>query len=320
MRRLTAIDRERVLRTLTFWLRPDFILRVVNRFQKVAGFDRSIALASSALTAVIPLAILVSSVLPQIGGKDTADRIIDRYDLTGKGAQAVKDIFSPESGVSPSIGIFGALFTMIAVLSFTRGVQRLFEQTWELAPLSVRNTVNGLRWILGLAVYLVATGFVRRVIDTGKLELVATLVLAPLVVGFLVWSGYLLSARRIAWRDLVPFGVVGAAGLSLYAVGASIYVPHLFTAYADRYGVIGAIFAMISSLFALMVVIVGSASVGREVHDELGRIRSGIKPSDDEVQRQWENVIREARTRYAVARERLDEYRASRRGKDDPGA
>ena len=45
------VDRERVLRTLTFWLRPEFVLRVFNRFQKVAGFDRAIALASSTLTA-----------------------------------------------------------------------------------------------------------------------------------------------------------------------------------------------------------------------------------------------------------------------------
>ena len=55
------MDRERVVRTLTFWLRPEFVLRVVNRFQKVAGFDRSIALASGALTATIPLAIITSA-------------------------------------------------------------------------------------------------------------------------------------------------------------------------------------------------------------------------------------------------------------------
>ena len=47
------VNRERVVRTLTFWLRPQFVLRVVNRFQKVAGFDRAIALASGALTAMI---------------------------------------------------------------------------------------------------------------------------------------------------------------------------------------------------------------------------------------------------------------------------
>ena len=81
------MDRERVLRTLTFWLRPEFVLRVVNRFQKVAGFDRSIALASSALTAVIPLAIVAGAITSALGGKSTAERIIDRYDLTGGGAE-----------------------------------------------------------------------------------------------------------------------------------------------------------------------------------------------------------------------------------------
>ena len=76
-------DRRRVIRTLTFWLRPEFLLRVVSRFQKVAGFDRSIALASGALTATIPLTIVAGVVSSALGGKGTADRIIDRYDLTG---------------------------------------------------------------------------------------------------------------------------------------------------------------------------------------------------------------------------------------------
>src|SRR6058998_3064387 len=145
--RIPHVERKDVVRLATFWLRPAFVLRVVNRFQKIAGFDRAIALASSSLTALIPLMIIGSVVRGWLGGKDTADRIIDRYDLTGGGAEAVRDIFAPPSGTSTSIGIAGVFFLMIAVLSFTRGVQRLFEQTWELKPLSVRNTLNGLVWI-----------------------------------------------------------------------------------------------------------------------------------------------------------------------------
>ena len=59
-------------------------------------------------------------------------------------------MFSPPSGTSTSLGIVGVFFLLIAVLSFTRAMQRLFEQTWELKPLSVRNTVNGLIWVGGL--------------------------------------------------------------------------------------------------------------------------------------------------------------------------
>ena len=310
--RARPVNRERVVRTLTFWLRPEFVLRVVNRFQKVAGFDRAIALASSALTALIPLTILASSVASELGGKGTADRIIDRYELTGGGAEAVREVFAPPTGTSTTIGIAGFLFLMIAILSFSRAVQRLIEQTWELDPLSVRNTLNGLLWIGMLALYLALSGLLHAALGRSRLELGAALVSVPLTVAFLIFSGRLLSANRIERRDLLPFGILGAVLLAACSVAATVYVPHLFSSYATRYGVIGAVFAMISALFCVMVVVVGSASAGREVHDELGRIRRGERPADDEVQRQWGEVTAEARSRWELRREQIQARRRKR--------
>ena len=63
---------------------------------------------------------------------------------------------------------------------------------------------------------------------------------------FLAWSGRVLSANRIAGPDLMPFAILGALLLAAYSVGATVYVPHLFDTFATRYGVIGAVFAMIS--------------------------------------------------------------------------
>ena len=172
--------RERIARTLTFWLRPRFVLQVVNRFQKVAGFDRAIALASSALTALIPLAVVASAFSEKLGGKDTAQRIIDRYDLTGGGAEAVRDIFAPASAAGGGLGLAGAVFVLLALLSFARMMQRLFEQAWELEPLSVRNTPNQLLWLCGLSVYLVLSGFLHAALGERPLELAATLLTVPL--------------------------------------------------------------------------------------------------------------------------------------------
>src|SRR3954451_21535096 len=290
--------RERVLRTLTFWLRPEFMLRVVSRFQKVAGFDRAIALASGALTALIPLTIITSAFASELGGKGTAQRIIDRYDLTGGGAEAVKDIFSPPSGTTTSVGILGFLFLMVAVLSFSRGMQRLFEQTWELDSLSVRNTFNGLLWIVGLAVWAGLSGVLRGELGHTRLEVAATLITLPLTAAFMVWSGSVLSAKRISRQELLPFGVLGSVVFALYSLGAAVYVPHLFSTYASRYGVIGAVFAMISTLFCVMVIFVGWAAAGREIHDELGRIRRGERPADDDVRHQWDEVTTQARSRW----------------------
>ena len=280
------------------------MLRVVGRFQTLVGFDRSMALSASALTAVIPLAIVASALASRLGGRSTADRIIDRYELTGGGAEAVEAIFAPASGPSTSVGLVGLFFVLIAVLSFTRAFQRLFEQTWELRPLSVRNSLNGLLWIGGLAVYLIASGIVRAALGDSTLELTAMVVTMPLSAIFLVWSGRVLSARRIAAAQLMPFAVVAAACVAVYSVGANVYLPHMFSTYATRYGAIGAVFALISALFCVMLIMVASAAAGREIQAELDRIRRGEQPPDDEVRRQWDEITAEARSRWDVLRAR----------------
>ena len=93
---------------------------------------------------------------------------------------------------------------------------------------------------------------------------------------------------------------------AVYSVAATIYVPRLFSSYATRYGVIGAVFAMISALFCVTLILVGSAALGREVGDELARIRRGERPPDHEVRREWDNVIAEARSRWGTAHHWLD--------------
>lgn len=303
------VDRERIRRTLTFWLRPAFVLRVLNRFQRVAGFDRAIALASSALTALIPLAIIAGALLPHADAGNAAHTIIVRYGLTGGGAKAVEDVLSPASGMNTDVSVLGVFLLVVAVLSFSRGVQRLFEQTWELTPLGVRNTLNDLVWIVGLVCYIGFSWWIRGLFDGGRVQLIATLVLMPGWAIFLAWSGRVLSARRIEWRSLLPFAIVGAGLLTIGLIGASVYVPHLFSSYASRYGAIGAVLAMISALFALMVVVVACAAIGREVSEELDRIGRGERPPDDEVRREWDAVIEEARSRWETLRARIDHVR-----------
>ncbi|MDH6117724.1 hypothetical protein [Kitasatospora sp. GAS204B] len=271
------------------------------------------ALASSALTALVPLAILGGTVLTRIGHQDLAGRIISRYGLTGGGAEAVRQLFAPNADAGA--GVVSTIFLVISLLSFTRATQRLFEQTWQLKPLSVRNTTNGLRWVAGLAGYLLVTGWLQAALGWGYLGLAAAVAELPVTAAFLVWTGWVLSAKRIAWRDLLPFGVIAAVLSALYAVGATIYLPRLFSSYATRYGVVGAVFAMISALFIVMLVTVGSAAVGREVQDELGRIRRGQRPADDEIRRQWDTVVEQMRSRWHSAREQL----GSRREHDDRG-
>ncbi|MFD5563804.1 YhjD/YihY/BrkB family envelope integrity protein [Kitasatospora griseola] len=288
---------------MTFWLRPAFALRVYSRFQRLVGFDRSMALASAALTALIPLALLCGGLAARLGAKDIAERVVERYGLTGDGAEAVRRLL-PESSDWTTLGLFGGVFLLISVLSLARAAQRLFEQGWDLPPLSVRNTVNGLRWILLLAAYVALSGLAHATFS--RRELGAALVEAPLTLAFLLWSGRLLSAHRIPGRDLMPFAVVCAVALTGYSVAMTAYLPRLFDSYANRYGAVGAVFAMLSALFGAMLTVVASTAIGNEVRVEIARIGRGERPPDNEVRRQWAAVLQQARSRWRTTRGKAD--------------
>ncbi|WP_460067554.1 hypothetical protein [Streptomyces sp. YKOK-I1] len=273
------------------------MLRVVNRFQKIAGFDRAMALASGALAALIPLSVLIGALF----GGEAADRIINRYRLTGEGAEAVRAVFSAES-TGAGVGVFGTVFLAISVLSFSRTVQRLFEQTWELRPLGVRNTRNGLWWICALSIYSAVIGWLYVALDGGRLGLAAAVCEVPVTAVFLTWSGRILSAKRLAGAVLFPFAVSAAVLTAVYSVVAAVYLPRLFNSYTARYGPAGAVFGMASALFGAMLVVVASAALGREVRDELIRIRQGRRPSPDEVRRQWDSIVEQTRSRWRAVR------------------
>ena len=273
------------------------MLRVINRFQKIAGFDRSMALASGALTALIPLAVLSGAVF----GGEAADRIINRYRLTGEGAEAVRAVFSADAA-SAGVGVFGTVFLAISVLSFSRTMQRLFEQTWELKPLGVRNTRNGLWWICVLSFYTAVIGWLYVVLGGGRLGLAAAVCEVPVTTVFFTFSGWILSAKRLAGVALLPFAICAAVLTSAYSVLAAIYLPRLFNSYASRYGAAGSVFGMASVLFGAMLVLVLSSALGREVRDELVRIRQGLRPSQDEVRRQWDSIVEQTRSRWRTVR------------------
>lgn len=273
------------------------MLRVISRFQKIAGFDRAMALASGALTALIPLTVLGGALF----GEEAADRIINRYGLTGSGAEAVRTVFSAGSA-SAGVGVFGMLFLAISVLSFSRAMQRLFEQAWELKPLGVRNTRGGLWWIGTLTVYSAVIGWIYVVLGGGRLGVAAAVCEVPVSAAFLTWSGWILSAKRLAWPVLLPFALSAAVLTAAYSVVAAVYLPRLFNSYASRYGAAGAVFGMATTLFGAMLVVVASAALGREVRDELTRIRQGRRPSQDEVRRQWESIVEQTRSRWRTVR------------------
>ena len=184
----------------------------------------------------------------------------------------------------------------------------------------MRNTKNGLVWIGGLIVYATAAGFVRTTFDDGVLEVVTSTALVAASLAFTLWTGRVLTNRRVTIRQLLPGAILLVVLTTIVGIAGDIYVPRLFNSYATRYGALGAVFAMISWLFVLAVVIVGSVAVGREVWAELEAIRRGDKPSNAQIEAEWAKVRvqvelgrAQVNERVGTMRERIRARRAARK-------
>ena len=222
---------------------------------RLNAIDRSLALGAQAFGAVIPLLILVEALEP--GDTGISDELITRFDLEGAAAAAVDDAFAVTSGQT-SMTALSVLLLVVSVLSFTRRLQRLYEDTWEFEQRGFRGTGWGLAWIGFFVIYATLHPALDSVVD-GSAGIVMSLAGAFLI-GLL--TPYLLLGRRLPWRRLLPQAGVTAGGLTALGIWSAIYMPRAIESSARAYGAIGIAFAMLTWLWGLGIVLVGAAIYG----------------------------------------------------------
>jgi membrane protein len=195
--------------------------RCVQRTIEVEFVDRAIALASLTFTALIPLGVVVGAVVPGIDQDGMARAIDERFHLDAQTAHIVDSVFAPPSDVQQTVSIVGAVLLVGSALSFTRAMQRVYERAWRLPALGVRATPAGLAWILALVVFVSIFGGIRAAVIDRSGPLLS--VIAALAFAAVVWLGspWILLARRVPWRRLVPTALITAVAMTLLSVGRS---------------------------------------------------------------------------------------------------
>ena len=238
-----------------------------ERFVAVQGLDRAMALAAQAFTTLLPLLVVYGAVVPSPSGNDFADRVVDQLDLRGAAATSVHQAFASTSDTVGSVTALGLVLLVISALSFTRGLQRLFEGAYRLDKLGLRGTVPGLEWLAFLAILLTI-----RPLFFGFLHGLAAVIL-ELAFSAMLWlaTPFLLLGRRLAWGRLVPGALLTMVGMAGLSVAGAIYLPHSITSLSKQFGFIGIAFALVSWLFAAGSVLVATASIAAVIDERRQR-------------------------------------------------
>jgi membrane protein len=245
-------------------LETTFPGRCAFAFVALQGIDRSLVLASQAFTALIPLLLLVAALAPADQRDVVSAAVIGRFRISGDAATAVDQLFAhPDSG---SIGLLSGFLLLFSGVSLTRRMQRMYQQAWRMdAP---RGLGHALHAALGLTALLLGISLLylaRALVGSLPWSEVLLLVVSA-GASFLLYTTvpWLLLDRRVAWRRLVPTGLLTAAGTSAYGVVSTVYVPRLLETYSRRYGLFGVTLALVGWLLAIAVILVASAVVAAE--------------------------------------------------------
>jgi membrane protein len=248
---------------------------LVTRLISLEILDRALVIGAQAFGALIPLLIVIAGVGSD-DGKSFADTLIDRFDLTGSTADAVKQAFGNGTG-GASLTTAGVLIVIFSSLSFTRAVQRTFELTWALPKRGFKATGWNLAWVAAFALYLTIFPVVRGWFHGFPYNVIS------LCGTFLLWSitPYLLLARRVRWKQLMPQAALTAFGMTLLSGGLLIYMPRALQTSAEEFGAIGVAFTLLTMLWAAGFVLVTAAAVGAYIANTtwLGSPGSATPPS-----------------------------------------
>ena len=236
----------------------DFGRRCVVRFVELEGFDRAMALAGQGFAALLPLLIVISSISPS-DSDDLSQSLSQRFKLDSDVADTLQSAVAQPP--DPGIGAIGGVLLVISALSFTRAMQRLYVRAWRLAPLGLRGNLWGLEW---LAVFIAFWSLQPLIVHLFS-GLTAFIVSLAITTAMWVFTPWLLVAKRIELRRLLPQGLLTAISLDALAVAGAIYLPRAFESTSQEFGVLGVAFTLLSLLFSMALVLVATAAVGATI-------------------------------------------------------
>jgi membrane protein len=231
---------------------------LVRQLQAADVINQGLLVAAVMLLCFVPFLLVIES----LSGRSDASGFISRFGLTGEAAQAVRHALTAPTPPSAAVSGLSWVFFFLFGIAAAGAVQELYERIFDIEGHRLRDAPRRIAWF-AVAVGLTFAGlWTQPWLDAvGGLGLVA---IAALFVATAFWwfSMWFLLAGRLSWRDLFPsavatgicwMGMVIVVRLTLSATLASNY---------QKYGPAGVVFAIMTLLIAIGVVIILGAILG----------------------------------------------------------
>ncbi|MFF2040038.1 YhjD/YihY/BrkB family envelope integrity protein [Kitasatospora sp. NPDC058170] len=241
--------------------------RAIRQLLRVNLLDCATRLAAQAFLSALPALFVVSVFAPAAVRNGVVHSLRTELGLQGQAQQSVQELLTPSHAEETTIGVVGALVTLLSATALSRAMQRVCERCWELPKAGTR--LAAWRWLVWLAVWLTCMVYQTPVRDGFGQGLWLGVPLS-FVGGTALWwwTQHLLLGGRVRWLPLLPGSLFCGAAVTALGVASRIYLPRAMSHSVSQFGPYGVIFTGLSWLIVTFTAVTLAIALGRVVAEE----------------------------------------------------
>jgi membrane protein len=230
-----------------------------NRLNALDFISAGILFAATLFLCFIPFLIVGDA----LAGRSIAQTVARHTGLNEQASADLDRLFVPSATTQHAVaGSASAVFFVLGGVAAATALQQLYERVFDLGSRGLKDIWRRLIWLA----WFVGAGWLSGWLGPVLRHKAGPVLLA--IVG-LVWATaywwstlWILVGGRITWRRLLP----PAVATGLFYVGMllvfSLFFSRMIISETNEYGPIGVVFALMTFLIALGVVIILGAVVG----------------------------------------------------------
>jgi membrane protein len=245
------------------WGKTKYAASVANdlwrRLDAMDFINQGMLFAATLLLCFFPFLIVASA----LAGRSVVTTLARDTGLNSQAATAVGHLFAPSAATASAVvGTASMVFFVLGGIAAATGLQEIYERAFEVPHRGMKDIPRRLAW---LAV-LIGTSLLTGRAGPGLRHAGGPVLLAAVglvwVTGFWWLTMWILLAGRIPGRKLIPAACATGVLYVAMEVVFSLVFSAMVISNEKKYGPIGIIFALLSYLIAIGVVVILGAVVG----------------------------------------------------------
>ena len=229
-----------------------------RRLDSMDFINRGILFAATLFLCFFPFLIVANA----LAGRSAATGLARHLGLNQQAAADVGALFTSSAATSSAVTGTAWVFFILGGIAAAAAIQELYERAFELGRRGAKDMLRGAIWLAVLVGCSALASWAGPALRGAGGPVLLTVVGLVVFSGFWWFTIWFLLAGRISWRGVLPAAVATAVfWVGMEAVFAVVF-SGIVTSDDKKYGPIGVVFALMSWLIAIGVVIILGAVAG----------------------------------------------------------